>query len=52
MYLLLVDIICLLIKENQVEYFMYDTFLGAQPGLRHFKQRIGFAPYRVSYSIA
>lgn len=52
MYLLLVDIICVLIKEYKLDYFMYDTYLGAQPGLQHFKQRIGFAPYRVSYAIA
>jgi len=52
MYLLLVDIICLLITQHQLDYFMYDTFMGAQPGLQSFKKRIGFAPYRVSYSIA
>ena len=45
------DRICVLIKESKVEYFMCDI-LGAQPGLQQFKQRIGFAPYRVSYSIA
>ncbi len=31
---------------------MYDTYVGAHPGLQSFKKRIGFEPYRVSYSIA
>ncbi len=49
MYLLLAEIICSLIREGKVHYFMYDTFLGAQPGLKNFKRRVGFAPYRVRY---
>lgn len=51
MYLLLVDIVCKLIREGDLNYLMYDTFLGAQPGLKSFKQRVGFRPYRVSYTI-
>ncbi len=51
MYLLLVEIICALIEQGDVDFFMYDTFLGAQDGLKSFKKRIGFQPYRVSYSI-
>jgi hypothetical protein len=51
MYLLLLDIICALIQEKNLKYFMYDTFLGAQPGLQSFKRRVGFQPYRVSYAI-
>lgn len=51
MYLLLLEIICMLIDRGQVDYFMYDTFLGAQPGLKSFKRRIGFQPFRVKYSI-
>ena len=51
MYLLFLEIICTLIDQSQLEYFMYDTFLGAQPGLRSFKRRIGFQPYRVSYTL-
>lgn len=51
MYLLLLEIICRLIGQKQIEFFMYDTFLGAQPGLQDFKRRIGFRPYRVSYTI-
>jgi hypothetical protein len=52
MYLLLVEIICQLIDDSQVQYFMYDTFLGAQEGLRNFKRRLGFQPYRIRYSIS
>lgn len=51
MYLLLVEIICQLIDDSKVQYFMYDTFLGAQEGLRNFKRRLGFQPYRIRYSI-
>ena len=51
MYLLLLEIICRLIDEGVLRYFMYDTFLGAQPGLRAFKKRFGFQPYRVHYSM-
>lgn len=51
MYLLLLKIICSLIEEGEVDYFMYDTFLGAQPGLRDFKRRVGFKPYRARYEL-
>lgn len=52
MYLLLSTIICGLIEEGAVDYFMYDTFLGARPGLRDFKRRVGFRPYRARYTLA
>jgi len=52
MYLLLAEIICELIARRRLDYFMYDTFLGAKPGLRDFKRRIGFRPYRARYSVA
>ena len=51
MYLLLSTIACRLIEERDVDYFMYDTFLGAQQGLRDFKRRNGFSPYRVRYEL-
>ena len=28
---------------------MYDTFFGASPGLRYFKERLGFRPYKVRW---
>ncbi|MES3022055.1 MAG: hypothetical protein V4857_10785 [Pseudomonadota bacterium] len=51
MYYLLVEIICRLIDEGALDYFMYDTYLGAQPGLQDFKRRIGFKPHRARYSM-
>lgn len=52
MYLLLMEIICSLIEQKAVNFLMYDTYLGAQPGLRNFKRRLGFSPYLVRYSLA
>lgn len=51
MYLLLAHIICELIEERRVAWFMYDSYLGALPGLRDFKRRLGFRPYRARYSL-
>jgi len=55
MHLLVTDIVSLLLMELQAgdgpEFLMYDTFFGAQPGLRQFKTMLGFAPYRVRYSL-
>lgn len=51
MYLLLSEIICRLIERGSLDFFMYDTFLGAQPGLRDFKRRTGFRPYRARYAV-
>ena len=36
--------------EGRPAWFMYDTYFGAAPGLRQFKDRIGCEPYRVSWS--
>ncbi|VXA92730.1 conserved hypothetical protein [Massilia sp. 9I] len=51
MHLLLSEAICRLIEEREVRYVMYDTFFGAQPGLRNFKTILGFRPYRASYTL-
>ena len=51
MYLLLADIACRLIDDGRLNYLMYDTYLGALPGLRNFKKKLGFQPYRIRYSI-
>ncbi|HEX8405435.1 MAG TPA: hypothetical protein VF670_12510 [Duganella sp.] len=51
MYLLLADVACRLIDAGSLNYFMYDTYLGALPGLRDFKRKLGFQPYRIHYSI-
>lgn len=51
MHLLMVDIVSNLIKQQRVDYVMYDTFFGAQPGLQQFKRSLGFMPYRARYSL-
>lgn len=51
MHLLVVDIVTRLIERRSVHYVMYDTFFGAQPGLRQFKRSVGFEPYRARYSL-
>jgi len=51
MYLLLSSIICGLIEARQVNWFMYDTWFGAQQGLRQFKRHVGFQPYRARYRL-
>lgn len=54
MYLLLSEVIRHLIELKQKQgvprWVMYDTFFGASPGLRYFKERMGFKPYRVRWS--
>ena len=51
MHLLVVDIVRALIEDGSMDYLMYDTLFGAQPGMRQFKTMLGFQPYRVKYSI-
>lgn len=34
---------------SSVKYVMYDTFFGATEGLKMFKQRCGFKPWRVKW---
>lgn len=51
MHLLVTEVICFLINDGALKYVMYDTFFGAQPGLKTFKTILGFKPYRVKYSI-
>jgi hypothetical protein len=51
MHLLVAGIVQQLIAEGQLDYVMYDTFFGAQPGLRNFKTILGFRPYHARYTI-
>lgn len=51
MYLLLTEIICSLIEQKAVSFLMYDSYMGAQAGLRSFKRRAGFRPCLVRYSV-
>ena len=32
-------------------YLFYDTWFGAKEGLKEFKKRLGFVPYKVKYKV-
>jgi hypothetical protein len=53
MYLLISEVIREMIerkiKLGAPQWAMYDTMLGASEGLRFFKERLGFKPYRVQW---
>lgn len=53
MYLLVSEVIREMIVRKgccgNPSWAMYDTFFGAQPGLRYFKERLGFSPYKVNW---
>lgn len=51
MHLMVTDIICKLIEGASCRYLMYDTYFGASPGMKAFKNMLGFEPYRAKYSI-
>lgn len=51
MHLLVVEVVCRHIDEGRLQYIMYDTFFGAQQGLRQFKMILGFRPYRAKYTL-
>lgn len=51
MHLLMVEIVSRLIDQGLVRYVMYDTFFGAQQGMRQFKTVLGFRPYRAKYQL-
>jgi hypothetical protein len=51
MHLMVAEIICQLIEAGNYQYLMYDTYFGASPGLKTFKNMLGFQPYRAKYSI-
>lgn len=55
MHLLVTGVVGHLLLQRQAgdgpDYLMYDTYFGALPGLRQFKTMLGFAPYRVRYSL-
>jgi hypothetical protein len=54
MYLLVSEIIRKMTEHKEEHgsplWSMYDTFFGASPGLRYFKQRLGFSPYKVRWT--
>ena len=51
MQLLMTEAICRFIGDGVTKYIMYDTYFGANPGLKRFKIALGFEPYRAKYHI-
>lgn len=55
MYLLVSGVTYHMIENRQTRgnpgWAMYDMFWGASPGLRFFKERLGFRPYRVHWKL-
>jgi len=50
MYLLISELVKELVASSpDTRYLMYDTVLGANPGLRYFKDRSGFVPFRITW---
>jgi hypothetical protein len=53
MYFMVSEVIRRMIKRRADQgsplWAMYDTFFGAPPGLRFFKERLGFKPYKVRW---
>jgi len=54
MYLMMVEVNKIVLenyKKNGCKYIMYDTFFGASNGLKKFKQKLGYKPYRVKWKL-
>ena len=51
MNLLMMEAVCRFIGDSAIRYIMYDTYFGANEGLKKFKTTLGFKPYRVKYHI-
>lgn len=54
MYLLITHIILEIFKlpqEKRPKFLMYDTWYGAQPGMKMFKSKFGFRPYWVKWKL-
>ena len=55
MYLLISEVIRDMILQKLVigypNWIMYDTFFGASDGLKYFKERLGFKPYKVNWRL-
>ena len=52
MYLMLIELSKLIFQEfasKGYKYIMYDTFFGALDGLKKFKKKLGYKPYRVKW---
>jgi hypothetical protein len=51
MYLLATEVIAANIPhDKRPKYMMYDTFFGASEGLKMYKKRLGFNPFKVNWT--
>ncbi|MFM9007125.1 MAG: GNAT family N-acetyltransferase [Bacteroidota bacterium] len=51
MYALVLYLVELAFSVGSVRFVMYDTLLNASEGLKMFKKRTGFSPYRVKWRL-
>lgn len=51
MYALVLHLVELAFCMESIRYVMYDTLLNASDGLKMFKKRTGFMPYRVKWCL-
>jgi len=51
MYLMVSEIVRETMADPSIQYVMYDTYFGALPGLKMFKDKLGFKPYRVKWMV-
>ncbi len=52
MYLMMLELNKLMFnkyREKGYKYIMYDTFFGASEGLKKFKEKLGYKPYKVKW---
>lgn len=52
MYLMLIELNRIIFNEMRgggLEFVMYDTFFGASDGIKLFKKKLGFKPYKVNW---
>ena len=52
MYLMMIEVHKMMFKEYRqkgYKYIMYDTFFGASEGLKKFKEKLGYKPYKVRW---
>ena len=52
MYLMMIELNKIMFEEYKLKgykYIMYDTFFGASEGLKKFKEKLGYKPYKVRW---
>ena len=52
MYLMMIELNRLIFEEYKnkgYKYIAYDTYFGASDGLKQFKNKLGYKPYKVRW---